>query len=306
MTRKILCLLFFALPALAQQNDAQKPVAVINGEVITQQKLDQLYNRLGTQMREQYEAAGGKRAFLENYIGKRLVVQEAMKSGFDKRPDVKADMDASREATLFDRYVRDVIASNIVKNSDVRDYYDKHPDEFATPEKIHVRHIVVTASNVGPTARTKEQALDIIKRADVQLREAMAATRTMADPKAAAQLRINQFAQVARQYSEDAAGPNGGDLGWVTKGQLDPEFEKVAWDLRPGMPSGIVETKFGYHIILVDAKKPAGTEAFDDVKASIREFLITQKAAEVMESVTRLTNQLMAQSKIAVYPENIK
>lgn len=306
MTRKIFCLLFLALPAFAQQNEAQKPVAVINGETITEEKLNQLYNRLGTQMREQYEKAGGKAAFLDNYIRKRLVVQEAIKSGFDRKPDVKADMDASKESTLFDRYVRDVVAGRIVTDAEVRDYYDKHPDEFVTPEKIHVRHIVVTVSDTGPRARSKQQALEIIERAAVQLRESNNATRSMGDTKAASQLRINQFAQVARQISEDASAPNGGDLGWVSKGQLDPDFEAAAWGLPIGIPSGIVQTKYGYHIIMVDAKKPSAMEAFDDVRSSIREFLTTQKAADVMQSVAQLTNQLMAQSKIAVYPENIK
>jgi len=305
MMRKIACLLFGALPAFAQTG-AEKTVAVLNGETITAQKLDQLYGRLGTQMREQYEKAGGKAAFLDNYLRKRLIIQEAIKSGFDKRPDVKADMEASKEATLFDRYVRDVVAANIVTDAAMRKYYDEHPDEFTTPERIHVRHIVVSASNTGPHPRTKEQALEIMKGIATQLRESNNATRLLKDPKGAAQLRVNQFAQLARQYSEDPSGPSGGDLGWATKGQFDPDFEKVAWSLTPGVPSGIVETKFGYHLILVVEKERPGIESLDHAKASLREFLVTQHAAEVMENVTKLTNSLLAQSKVAVYSENIK
>jgi len=306
MTRRIFWILLLALPAVAQQNEGQKPVAVVNGETITAQKLDQLYERIGTQMREQYEKVGGKPAFLENYLRKRLVVQEALKSGFDKRPDVQADMEASKESTLFDRYVRDVLSSSIVTHAAAREYYDQHQDEFATPGRIHVRHIVITASQVGPQAKTKEQALDSIKRLATQLREANVNTRSVTDPKAAARLRVNQFAQIARQYSEDASAPSGGDLGWLTKGQLDPDFEAAAWALTPGMPSGIVETKFGYHLILVEEKQPAGTESFDHAKSSIREFLMTQHAAEVMETVSKLTNELRARSKVAIYPENIR
>ncbi len=305
MTGRIFWILLLALPA-AQQNEGQKPVAVVNGETITAQKLDQLYERIGTQMREQYEKVGGKSAFLENYLRKRLVVQEALKSGFDKRPDVQADMEASKESTLFDRYVRDVVSSSIVTDTAAREYYDQHKDEFATPGRIHVRHIVITVSPVGPQAKTKEQALDSIKRLATQLREANVSTRSVTDPKAAAQIRVNQFAQIARQYSEDASAPSGGDLGWLTKGQLDPDFEAAAWALTPGMPSGIVETKFGYHLILVEEKQPADTESFDHAKSSIREFLMTQHAAEVMETVSKLTNELRARSKVAIYPENIK
>ena len=72
------------------------------------------------------------------------------------------------------------------------------------------------------------------------------------------------------------------------------------------MPSGIVESKFGYHVILVDEKQPAGTEPFSEARASIREFLMNQHAAEVMETVTKLTNELRRNSKVAIYPENIR
>jgi peptidyl-prolyl cis-trans isomerase C len=309
MTRRILSALalLIAIPALAQQQtDAQKPVAVVNGEIITAQRLDQLYNRLGTQMRDQYEKSGGKAAFLDNYIKKRLLVQEALKAGFDKRPEVQADIEASKEATIFDRYVSDVVSADIVTNAAARNYYDEHHDDFATPERIHICHIVITASGGGPNAKSKEQALEVIKALAAQLHESNTATRSLADPKGAAQLRLNQFKQLARQYSEDASAQSGGDLGWLTRGQLDPDFEAAAWALQPGMPSGIVETKFGYHLILVDEKQPAGTEPFEKVKPSILEYLMTQHAAEVMEMVSRLTNELRRSSKVAVYTENIK
>lgn len=308
MTGRILAAIAFlaAVSAPAQQNEAQKPVAVVNGETITAQKLDQLYDRMGAQMRQQYEKAGGKPAFLDNYIKKRLLVQEALKAGFDKRPDVQADVEASKEAVIFDRYVRDVVSASVVNDAAVRQYYDQHSDEFATPERVHVRHIVITATDTGPGAKSKEQALEIIKALAAQLHESNFASRSLKDPKAAQELRINQFKQLARQYSEDASAANGGDLGWVTKGQLDPDFEAAAWALKPGMPSGIVETKFGYHLILVDEKQAAGVESFQEAKTSIREFLMSQHASEVLETVTRLTNELRASSKVAVYPENIK
>jgi peptidyl-prolyl cis-trans isomerase C len=308
MMRKSLSALLFliAFPVVAQQSDAQKVVAVVNGETITAQKLDQLYARMGAQLRQQYEKAGGKTAFLDNYIKKRLLIQEALKAGFDKRPDVQADMEAAKEATIFDRYIRDVVSTSVLKDSATREYYDQHPDEFATPERIHVRHIVITATQTGPAAKSKEQALEKIKALAAQLHESNFLARTIKDPKAAEQLRINQFKQLARQYSEDASGENGGDLGWVNKGQLDPDFEAAAWNLKPGIPSGIVESKFGYHLILVEEKQPAGTESFNEVKSSIREFLMSQYAANVMETVSKLTNELRRNSKVAIYPENIR
>ena len=115
-----------------------------------------------------------------------------------------------------------------------------------------------------------------------------------------------QFAQLARQYSEDASAQSGGDLGWVTKGQLDPDVDQIVWNLKPGVPTGIVETKFGYHIIFVEDKQPAGIESFEHAKSGIREFLMTQNVPDVMTNVTRLTDSLMSQGKVAVHPENIR
>ena len=57
------------------------------------------------------------------------------------------------------------------------------------------------------------------------------------------------FAELARQFSDGPSGPKGGHLGRFTRGQMVPEFDKAVFSLKPGTVSGVVETKFGYHII---------------------------------------------------------
>ena len=296
MMRKIACLLLLAAPALAQQNDS-KPVAVVNGETITAKTLDQMYERIGPQMRAQYEKAGGKAAFLDNYVSKRLIVQEALKLGFEKRADVQTDIAAARESAVFDDYVRDVVASELVKDIDVRQYYDQHKQEFATPERLHVRHIVAREISNGPNAKSKVEAKQLLERLAAQM---------ASDPNATLQQRVNQFAQFARKFSEDAAAQSGGDLGFVEKGRLDPDFEAAAWKLAVGKVSNVVQTQYGYHLILVEAKQPAGYLPFDEVRSAIRDVLLNQKMAEVMSTLARLTNELRANSKIAIYKENIR
>ena len=310
-----------ALPAAAQQSapapvaqsaavavpDSKKAVAVINGETVTVEKLDRMYNNLNTQMRQNYDSNGGKGALLENYIRKRLLIQEAIKSGFNKQPDVAEAVDAAREAALFDRYVRDVVAAPIVSDDDIKTYYTEHPTDFVTPEKVHVRHIVIGVTNVGPAPKTKEEALDRIKKIAVELRSAdIASAQSTSDPAVLARLHLAHFADAAKKYSEDAVAESGGDLGWITKGQTDADFETAAWNMKPGMVSGIIQTKFGFHLILVEGHQAPGTEPFDSVKSSIREFLMTQKATDVVTAVTRLTNELRGNSRISVFPENIK
>jgi peptidyl-prolyl cis-trans isomerase C len=301
-----------ALPALAQQAapaaapaaPPQKVVASINGEVITQEKLDQLWNRLGTQARASYEQTGGKAALLENYLRKRLLVQEALKSGFDKRPDIQADMEASKEATLFDRYVRDVVADRIVTPQDVRKYYDEHQDEFQIGEKVHARHILVMANN-GPGGKTDAQAREIIEKVALELRQ-QNVVPAGTSPEVANRLMLAHFAEAAKKYSEDGSAQSGGDLGWAGRGAYDPAFEEAAFNLRKGTMSGVIKSSFGYHLIMVEDKKPAGVEPFEAAQRSIREFLIGQHQAEVIQAVTALTNELRSSSKINVYNENIQ
>lgn len=293
MKRTLVCLLLAAAPLAAQQSES-KTVASVNGQTVTAAMLDRMWDRMGSEMRGQYEKAGGKSAFLNNYINKMLIVQEAMKLGFDKKPEVQMDIASAKDAAIFDAYARDAIGSQFVRPSDDRAYYDAHKQDFAVPEQLHIRHIVVTDNSNGPRAKSADEAKQLLKSISDQLRGMTGQTL------------VNAFAQMARQYSEDGAAQNGGDLGFMEQGRLDPAFEAVAWSLPVGKVSGIVHSSFGYHLILVEEKQPAGTKPFEEVRSQIHEQLLADKMAEVMTSLGRLTSELRASSRIAVYPENIK
>ncbi|HXH37241.1 MAG TPA: peptidylprolyl isomerase, partial [Thermoanaerobaculia bacterium] len=209
-----------AAPSAATATDAQKAVAVVNGETISVERLNRMYANLNAQMRKQYDDNGGKGAFLENYIRKRLLIQEAIKAGFDKRPDVIAALESARESTLFDRYVRDVVAIPIVTEGDTRAYYEAHPDDFATPEKVHVRHIVIAPIDSGPAMKTKAQALERIEKVASELRAADAlSAQGTTDAATQQHFRVVHFSEAAKKFSEDGSAESGGDLGWIVKGQ---------------------------------------------------------------------------------------
>ena len=164
---------------------------------------------------------------------------------------------------------------------------------------------MITANPNGPQARSKEQALDRVKAVATELHSDLAAVNT-AGPAVAAQARLNRFSALARQYSEDSAAASGGDLGWVSPGQLDPDFEAAMLALKPGGMSGIITTKFGYHIIFLEDQRAASTMSFEAAKPSIREALLIEHGLEIIEAVSKLTSELRANSKISLYPENIK
>jgi len=296
-----LAVMLAAVAALAQapQDDKEKIVATINGEVITKAKLDLLYNSMPVQMRSQYEKSGGKLAFLENYAGKRLMLQEAMKSGFDKRPDVQASVEAARESALFDKYIKETVVPSIVTEQEIRKYYNEHKSDFTVPESIKVRHIVITWNN-----KPQPEAMEQIKRVAAQIRTGAPSPRDVSPENT--RILLSRFIEAARKYSEDAAAQSGGDLGWVTRGSLDKNFEEAAFAIKPMMMSGIVERQYGYHLIFVEGKKSERPQDFNEVKADIRDYLMTQHGADIVGSVKKLTNELRANSKVAFYPENVK
>jgi len=291
-----------AAPA-ATSGSQPKPVVVINGDVITDQKLDQLYSQMSAQMREQYEKNGGKKAFLDNYLRKRLIVQEAIKHGFDKRPDIQAELETAKEAALFQAYIREEIASSVVTEADIKNYYEQNKANFATPEAVNVRHIIIMGNGAGPRPKSQQDAATQIQRIAAELLESVA---NIPDPQTKSRVLLAHFIEAAKKYSEDGSSTIGGALGWVTRGgEFDSQFVDVAFSVPPGTMSAVVQTRFGYHLIFVEEKRPAGTQPYEAVRRDIREYLQSQKMSDIMQAVTKLSGELKKDSQISSFPENL-
>lgn len=120
-----------------------------------------------------------------------------------------------------------------------------------------------------------------------------AALQKITDVQAQVQIDPSQFAELAKQYSEDGSAANGGDLDWFGRGVMVPEFEEAVFALtEPNQVSDIVQTQFGYHLIqLVERKAATDTE---EEQVHARHILITfsiddyVKAKSAQESVKRL------------------
>ncbi|MDO4693902.1 MAG: peptidylprolyl isomerase [Eikenella sp.] len=96
------------------------------------------------------------------------------------------------------------------------------------------------------------------------------------------------FAQLARQYSQDTSAQQGGDLGWMASGETVPEFERAMSALKPGEISRPVRSQFGWHIIrLNEVRTPDSRE--DRIRAGVREALVQEKSQAAMQ---RLLQQL--------------
>jgi len=155
---------------------------------------------------------------------------------------------------------RDIQKGLSVPEQDVLAYYQSHPKEFLVPEKIHARHILLKV----PEGASKEELEEIRKKA-----EAIRARIESGE----------EFEKVAEQESQDVAtAKNGGDLGFFSRGTMDPELEAVAWKLAPGKISDVIATKQGFQLIRVDAKTPEVEIPFESAKSRIEAKLLEEKA----------------------------
>lgn len=155
---------------------------------------------------------------------------------------------------------RDVRKSLSVPEDEVRAYYQTHPKEFLVPEQIKARHILLKV----PEGADKEKIEEIRKKAEA-VREKISSGE--------------DFEKVAEKESEDeATAQKGGDLGFLSRGTLNPALEKAAFKLEIGKISEPVLTAQGYHIIRVDEKKPEAQIDFESAKSKIEEKLLEEKA----------------------------
>jgi len=152
-----------------------------------------------------------------------------------------------------------------VTEDEERAYYQQNLDKYHIEDRVHVAHILF--KTVGKT--------------DAEIQE-IEKTALEVDLKAK---KGGDFAALAKQYSEDASKDQGGDIGWIVRGQTVPEFEAAAFNLPVGSISDLVRTQYGFHIIHVIERQTARTQSFDEVKADIATALQTEKTQPLAEQL---------------------
>jgi len=156
-----------------------------------------------------------------------------------------------------------VMAELKLDEAALKKYYSEHLAEYQVPERVKASHILF---------RTEGKTPEEIPLLEKKAAEVLARIKAGAD-----------FATEAQTNSEDNSAANGGDLGWIIRGQTVKEFEDTAFSLKPGQVSGVVKTTYGLHIIRVQEKQTAHLQTFEEVKDQIREQLARQQLAEAQQ-----------------------
>ncbi len=150
-----------------------------------------------------------------------------------------------------------------VSDQDLRSYYDAHKSEYAQEEQVKARHILVMVNDQRNDAQAQARIAEVKKKLEGGA----------------------DFAAMAREYSDDTASKDkGGDLGYFGRNKMVKEFEDAAFSAQPGKLVGPVKSSFGYHLIEVTDKRPAGEQPFDAVKEQIRARLTAERSRDLAES----------------------
>ena len=153
-----------------------------------------------------------------------------------------------------------------VSDTQVQSFYNSHKDQFRTKERVKARHILVSILNkpAAEVPKLKAKAEDLLKQ-----------IKAGAD-----------FAKMAQENSDDKSNASkGGDLGWVMRGQMVPEFEKATFALKTNQISDVVTTNYGFHIVQVLEKEDAHLRPLDEVRAEIVTSLKSQTLNERMQAL---------------------
>jgi peptidyl-prolyl cis-trans isomerase C len=303
-------------PSFAEETkDSKGIVAVVNGDEITRADFDRemaIVQRQLLRMRKPQSALNLseiKKEVLESLINKQLLYQESRKKDIriseaelnkqmqkvkERFPDEKTFKELLQKEGLSlndlksqikrDLVLQRFIDTQFVKNITVSDqemkaYYEGNLNMFKKSEQVQASHILI---KVDPEAKEADKA-----KARATLEKIQKKLKTGGD-----------FAALAGESSECPSKAKGGDLGYFGRGQMVKPFEDVAFSLKKGEVSDIVETGFGYHLIKVTDKKPETIIAYTDVKEKLTQYLKQQK---LRSKIGQYIDKLKETAKITRY-----
>jgi len=287
-------ILVSALAWAAEEKAPGDKVAIVNGVTISKDAYDReldFFARRAAQGGQQIpdgQMAQMKNEVLESLIDRELLFQESKKRGIKVKTEAVSDQfqkiqqrypnkeefkkllsnmgltesdvqaQIERGMAIQELIGKEVTEKIKVSDEETKAFYDKNPQLFQQPEQIKASHILIKVQADAP-ADQKAAARKKIENVQQKVKKG------------------EDFATLAKTYSEGPSGPKGGDLGYFRRGQMVKPFEEAAFSLKPDETSEIVETQFGYHLIKVNDKKPAKKMTYAEVKDRLNDHLKKQK-----------------------------
>ncbi|MBR1754566.1 peptidylprolyl isomerase [bacterium] len=318
-------------------------IVIVNDKPITEAQFDET---LGAMTNNQINRQNPIFFIMKDRIVNELIVRELLNQEIAKRQiTVSAEEEEAALKDIIDRYgskeqLQKVLKENgiseqkfkkdlnnelkmkkliamlgkvEVSDAEVKKFYKENPDKFKTPEKVRASHILISA-NPKEIERliASDKANSGLSKEEIakKVQEEMTAKKAEAE-KLLAQVKNNPkgFEQYAREHSEDvASGQKGGDLGFFAYEDMVEPFSKAAFALKPNKVSDLVQSDYGYHIIIVKDRAKASKTTFDKAKDDIKQYLITEKQVKLLDDliVNLKNNAKIEYVKDEFKPDKIK
>jgi len=243
-----------------------KTLAVVNGEPLTEATLRKEVENLPPYVRPILETAAGRAQFLESVITRDLLMREALRRGIDRRPEVADRIATARKSIVLEGLLREVAeGAPGLSDAALRKAYDANPAQYQVGERVKVSHMLF---------REKARAQAMLDRA-----------------------KAGEPFEALMKEVDSRNGEVAADLGEIERGNFVKEFETAAFAASPGEVTGPVKTTYGFHVIKVFSKMPAGVRSFEEVKPRL---LAEQREQAQRDAFEELIAGLRKQATVRV------
>jgi peptidyl-prolyl cis-trans isomerase C len=231
-------------PVVLQVNDR----AYTTGDL--EREIGQELRRLPPEMQQLLASKDGQKQFLDRMLRRELLIQEAEKRKLGEKAEIVEQVANLRRELMVRTLIQDEIGEKIkVEEKEAQEYFTAHSEEFSG-DKVRLKHILV---------RSEAEAKEVLDR--LAKKEA--------------------FEVVARAVSQDpGSAAKGGELDYLGREQMVPEFARAAFSLKPGELSGVVKTPFGYHVLQLVDRKKGQPATFDQVRGQLQRRLLDEKQSQ--------------------------
>lgn len=238
-----------AIPASAQN------VAVVNGKAIPMARAEALVKQVVAQG-QQADSPQLREMIKKDLVAREVMMQEAVKQGYDKSATVKEQMENARQTIVINALVRDYVAKNKISDAEIKAVYERAKTE-AGDKEYHVRHIV---------AGTEADAKAIV-------------TKLKGGAK---------FEELAKSSLDTGTAATGGDLDWATPNGFPKVFSDAFVALQKGqVTENPVQTPNGFHVIKLDDTRPLKFPSMEEVKDRIVDDLQKRKLQAYQEDMVK-------------------
>lgn len=247
-------------------------------------------------------------------------VQQLVTAGVTVSPDqLRDEFQRKNEKVKLDYVVLnpDTLASKVaVTDADLQAYYDKNKTKYMVPEERIVRYVLLDLGQIEQKTTIPEADLrafynahlseykvedrahvaDILFKTEGKTDAELTEIRKKAADSVQQARKGANFADLAKKYSDDPNKDNGGDRGWILKGQALPEYQKVAFSLPVGQVSDPVQTQIGIYVIKVADRETAHTKSFEEMLPTIMSSQVQQKAQAALDAQAQQLGDKIRQS----------